>query len=525
MQVGNNDEFKGSIPANTLTPGTYYYAYRYQLNGGPFVYGGYEMPPSGGGIWDGINNVSGVLTVNACPSVAATATLTTICQNTSTTISASSANPNYTYEWNPGSLTGSPQMVTPASTTTYIVTATDTGISCSSTASVTIDVNVSPSDLTVTPTNTTLCAGAKQNIVIQSIDISGKIGSGNLTNTTSTPYKAFWGGNKSQILYTASELTNLGMTTGKLIKSSGFELLSGTPLLMNNFEIKAGFVSNTTLGSVFISGANNLVFFNAAYVPSSGSGPIDYLLVSPLAWDGVSSLLIETCFNNNNGGAGSSNSLSVESTTVSSGLNLYRSQDNTVDVCTNAVSPSSSTNRPNLRVTFGDNSQFTWAPFGGLYLDMAASIDYMGENTTSVYASPITSSQYTITSLASNGCTKSLIIDVNVEGNIVKSTADAGLHSLRSVYNCITEGDTITYDQPTTVSTVLTTPLDITKSVTIQGLSDTARPEISVPALGISISSGKTLTLENVDVKSTTPNPTFTGTGDVSITGKTVSKQ
>lgn len=130
----------------------------------------------------------------------------------------------------------------------------------------------------------------------------------------------------------------------------------------------------------------------------------------------------------------------------------------------------------------------------------------------------ITSSQ------VNNYCTSSATVLIGVEGAIVKSTSDTGLHSLRSVYNCIIEGGTITYDQPTTASTVLTTPLNITKSVTIQGLSSASRPEITVPAAGVSIDATKTLTLQNVDVKSI-GTATFTGAGDVSITGTTVGKQ
>jgi hypothetical protein len=66
VDAGNNDEFSGTFPANTFTAGIYYYAYRYQLNGGPYRYGAYST--GGGGFWDGTTYVNGVLTVNACPS-------------------------------------------------------------------------------------------------------------------------------------------------------------------------------------------------------------------------------------------------------------------------------------------------------------------------------------------------------------------------------------------------------------------------------------------------------------------------
>ena len=54
---GNNDEFKAEL--GTFAAGTYYYASRWRLDGGPYTYGGYNS-----GAWDGTTNVSGVLTVN-----------------------------------------------------------------------------------------------------------------------------------------------------------------------------------------------------------------------------------------------------------------------------------------------------------------------------------------------------------------------------------------------------------------------------------------------------------------------------
>lgn len=56
----NNDEYKGTLTG--LTPGTYYYASRFQYKNLEYVYGGFN-----GGFWDGTSNVSGVLTVNAPP--------------------------------------------------------------------------------------------------------------------------------------------------------------------------------------------------------------------------------------------------------------------------------------------------------------------------------------------------------------------------------------------------------------------------------------------------------------------------
>ncbi len=63
-EYGNDDEYQVQIGA-TLAPGTYYYATRFTLNGGPYVYGGINAtnPETGGNFWDGTGFISGVLTV------------------------------------------------------------------------------------------------------------------------------------------------------------------------------------------------------------------------------------------------------------------------------------------------------------------------------------------------------------------------------------------------------------------------------------------------------------------------------
>ncbi|OBX26086.1 Lamin Tail Domain [Gelidibacter algens] len=60
-QVNNNDEFVANIGA-ALPSGTYYYASRFQIDDGPYSYGGYST--TGGGFWNGTTNVSGILSVD-----------------------------------------------------------------------------------------------------------------------------------------------------------------------------------------------------------------------------------------------------------------------------------------------------------------------------------------------------------------------------------------------------------------------------------------------------------------------------
>ncbi len=66
--VGNNDEYFASIGAN-LPPGTYYYATRFRLNNGAYVYGGINSSGEGN-FWDGSTYLSGVLTIAPPPAPA-----------------------------------------------------------------------------------------------------------------------------------------------------------------------------------------------------------------------------------------------------------------------------------------------------------------------------------------------------------------------------------------------------------------------------------------------------------------------
>jgi hypothetical protein len=59
-QFDNVDEYAASL-GNTLPSGIYYFASRIQYDGGSYLFGGYNA--GGGGLWDGLNNISGILSV------------------------------------------------------------------------------------------------------------------------------------------------------------------------------------------------------------------------------------------------------------------------------------------------------------------------------------------------------------------------------------------------------------------------------------------------------------------------------
>lgn len=81
--VSNNDEYEATV-GDALLAGTYYYAYRFRLNDGPFVYAGVN------GFWDATGSISGVMTVTPPP-----APSNNECEN------ATALTPGATFETNP----------------------------------------------------------------------------------------------------------------------------------------------------------------------------------------------------------------------------------------------------------------------------------------------------------------------------------------------------------------------------------------------------------------------------------------
>lgn len=122
------------------------------------------------------------------------------------------------------------------------------------------------------------------------------IGSGSSTNTGTTypaPYGNWYFGAKHQILILASELNSAGMTAGDISSISfSVDVANGTAL--TDFTIGMKMTSATEM-TVFESGLTT-VYGPTNYSESAGWNVHPF--IAPFYWDGVSNLLIETCFNN-----------------------------------------------------------------------------------------------------------------------------------------------------------------------------------------------------------------------------------
>lgn len=93
------------------------------------------------------------VTVNPLPAVTASVSQSTICNGSSVTLNGGGAT---TYAWMPGSLNGSSVTASPSTATTYTVTGTSLG--CSDTATVTVAVNPTPA-VTASALASSICSG------------------------------------------------------------------------------------------------------------------------------------------------------------------------------------------------------------------------------------------------------------------------------------------------------------------------------------------------------------------------------
>jgi hypothetical protein len=99
---------------------------------------------------------------------------------------------------------------------------------------------------------------------------------------------------RHQLIYTAAELTAAGITAGNLT-SLGFTVTSNGSGSYSNYTISLGAASSTTAVSAFQGVALTQVFTQASL--STVAGLNNYTFQTPYAWDGISDLLVNICYN------------------------------------------------------------------------------------------------------------------------------------------------------------------------------------------------------------------------------------
>ncbi len=189
----------------------------------------------------------------------------------------------------------------------------------------------------------TIAAGSKVQLDANLPSAEKTFGTGTLT-TTGMPnpyYTTFWA-NKCQFLFTAAELSAQGFIAGP-ITTLGLEVLAKTTTMnLDNFTISMKHTTATALTTTYITGLTQ-VYTTPSYVIQSPAINT-HIFQTPFQWDGVSNVVIETCFNNSNWNG--SQTVKYSTTPHVSGVYYYA---DAAGVCASTVTGiGTSSNRPNF---------------------------------------------------------------------------------------------------------------------------------------------------------------------------------
>ena len=189
--------------------------------------------------------------------------------------------------------------------------------------------------------------------------VSKIIGTGTLINnyqTHPTPYANYSSGSKEQYLILASEMQAMGLEAGEL-SSVAFDVVTpslatayGVPATgshMRNFNISVGFTSVSSL-TAFITGLTP-VYFTPHYIDFTGWN--DHNFTTPVYWDGISNVLIQTCFDNYIVGSDWSDGSAIVNQTATPYISTLSYHSNYGGVCTTGGNPLSYSKRPNIKIT------------------------------------------------------------------------------------------------------------------------------------------------------------------------------
>lgn len=188
------------------------------------------------------------------------------------------------------------------------------------------------------------------------------IGSDSIEHSFYTPFCGSSSDARMQILYSATELLSKGLSAGTTISEISFYVI---PVLSNNqpgknstqpfsgFSVSYGHVSSD---SVEFAGAYPMPVTTNIYTPKNFNTVSGYNLLvldQPIVWDGISSIVLQFCFDNTNT---SFNDFIYVSPTIGRRTTLLLTSNNTGNGCSlipgsgisNNLFTSEAINRPNL---------------------------------------------------------------------------------------------------------------------------------------------------------------------------------
>jgi hypothetical protein len=272
---------------------------------------------------------------------------------------------------------------------------------------------------------------------------SAVIGTDTLLNTASTyptPFGHSFGGSKEQYLIPASELIATGLQPGNIVSLAvdvvQLPLIGGS--VLQNFSISMGRTNLTNLPPAVQTGINGMTQVLFMPFDTIQTGINTYTFITPFNWDGISNLLLEICFNNNDNGGGQGGNAVVRQSLTNYISTIGYHISNQQNVCSTNGNASINTfyRRPNFRLggLVGNDLTTTltwdWTPgnLSGSLVNTQATTP--GINT------------YTVKATNSFGCTSNASANVNVYGLSPPPVATNGSHCGNKVPECSVSGMT-----------------------------------------------------------------------------------
>ena len=265
----------------------------------------------------------------------------------------------------------------------------------------------------VIPSSCGISAGCSGN------NVSSALGAGNTVQPGSaiqppTILGNFNNSGRNEMLYLASELTP-ALGGACIIRSVSFNVaIFNTNQALNNFTLKLTCTNATSLNTW----ENNLttVFYSASGInPAAGWGNT-VTLNTPFAWDGVSNLIVDICWNSF--AFGNQNNKAQCTNTA---FNSYLTLSANTDLCGTNLAPNVYTLRPNIRFNYCfaniNDYNVVWAPNTGINAVVRA-------DTAITTATPNVNTSYIINVSDGTGCTGADTVSVQVDNSRVNAGAD-----------------------------------------------------------------------------------------------------
>lgn len=175
-------------------------------------------------------------------------------------------------------------------------------------------------------------------------------GAANVGTLTSGPFSGLsFTDKRLQNLYLASDLITAGFTAGNITEFA-WNFNSAAVATYNNLSLNIGFTTATSMATGFVSPAPTFTsIFSGNFTTPGATGWYNFILPTPVAWNGTDNIVIQSCWDNTATSSDISLVGSTPSAVAYSALERVNTTGAGTTVCASAAT-STSASRPDLRL-------------------------------------------------------------------------------------------------------------------------------------------------------------------------------